>query len=128
MKYYTFSEFSQMNNSNLIKIDKLIGHIRRNKKLYTQLILIIAIITLPRYSLAVDINLSKIDNFGMKALKIVRAIGYWAIIVKGGADIVGHASQGDAKGAFRCAFGYVTIFAILFLFPMMLDLVKEAFN
>lgn len=128
MKYYTFSELKQMKSDELEQLDKLISHIRRNKRIYTQLIIVLAIITLPRYSFAADINLSKIDSFGMKALRIIRAIGYWAILVKGGADIVGHASQGDAKGAFRCAFGYVAIFAILFLFPMMLDLVKEAFN
>lgn len=128
MKYYTFSEFAQMKSCQINQIEKILLHIKQNKKLYRQLIFIIAILTLPICSTSYAIDFSKIDDLGLKGLKIVRAIGYWAIIIKGGSDIVGYASQGDAKGAIKCAFQYVTIFAILFLFPMMLDLVKEAFN
>ena len=130
MKSYTIPEFFELSRKKeLHKIDRMLGHIRRNEKLYKQLILFLAIGGIcfqatPTFA----IDMTKINNLGLKGLTIVRVIGYWAILIKGLSDIVGHASQGDAKGAFSCAFRYTCIFAVLFLLPMMLDMVKEAFS
>jgi hypothetical protein len=127
MKTMTFEEF--FNKTDVRTLDKIIGHIRRNKKLYMQLVVIVAVLGLTGNTvMAAEVNTGKIEVFGRKMLGITRSIAYWVVLLKGLYEIIGHAAKGDKKGAFQAALTYILIFAVLFLFPMGLDMVKEAFS
>jgi hypothetical protein len=127
MKVMTFEEF--FHGQEIRTVDKVIGHIRRHKKLYTQLVVFVAIMGLTcNPVLAAGVSTGKVEAFGRKMLNITRSIAYWVVLLKGLYEIIGHAAKGDKKGAFQAALTYILIFAVLFLYPMGLDMVREAFS
>lgn len=127
MKVITFEEF--FGNKDVRAIDKVIGQIRKHKKAYRQLIVFVAVMilfTTPVF--ASGVNTKAIDKLGNRLLEIIRVIGYWIVIAKGSTEVIGKAAQGDVKGASKMLISYTGIFAILYLYPMLLDMVKEAFG
>jgi hypothetical protein len=127
MKVYTFEEF--FHKTDIKTVDKIIGHMRRHKRLYKTLIVFVAIMGLTINPVfAAGFDPSRIDVLGRRILTIIRVIGYWVVIAKGSTEVVGKAAQGDVKGASKVLIAYTGIFAVLYLFPMILDMVKESFQ
>lgn len=127
MQVMTFQEF--FHSEDVKTIDKIIGHIRRNKKAYRTLIITVAILGLfitPVF--AKDKTTMAIEGLRDKALYYAKLIIYAIVLIKGLADIGGYAAHGDLKGAFKCMMQYAGIFAIFFLYPMLLEIIREAFS
>ena len=78
---FTFNEFREMElYKEIKKVDKLLEHLKRNKKAYTTLVMALAFVFFKGYispSLAInpDEAISKINTIGNQLLKLVRVIG-----------------------------------------------------
>lgn len=130
-KTYTIHEFlTNEHHKELKKIDQFIGHIKRNKKLYLQLIVILAFIGLNTgisFADGIATTLAKIDRAGNNFLRIAKGIGYWAILIKGVTEVIKSGMEGDKETAVKIVLRYVLIYAVLFFFPVALRMVEEVF-
>lgn len=126
-KTYTIHEFlADEHKKELKTIDKMIGHIRRNKKLYAKLVITLALFCFStQISIATD--LSGLDIAGNRVLVIVRRVGYWIILIKGINELIHTAMQGDTNGLGKTIMKYVLIYAALFFMPWALRQVEGVF-
>lgn len=128
MKVYSFDEF--FHKRDIKAIDKVIGHIRKHKRLYQELIIAVAVFGMmitPAYA-APDKTERAIYNLTQKALFYAKLIISAIVLLRGLSEIGNHGAHGDLKGAFKSAMQYGGILAIFFMYPMFLDMIKEAFG
>ena len=74
-----------------------------------------------------DTDLARLDEGGMKILAIVRAIGYWIILIKCIMELVKAAMEGDSNAIGKIIMTYVMIYGALFFVPWALRLVEGIF-
>lgn len=74
-----------------------------------------------------DADLTRLDEGGMKILAIVRAIGYWIILIKCIMELVKAAMEGDSNAIGKIIMTYVMIYGALFFVPWALRLVEGIF-
>lgn len=130
-KTYTIQEFlADEHHKEQSIIDKFVGHISKNKKLYLQLVVILAYIGLNTgisFADGITTTLVKIDKAGNNFLRISKGIGYWAILIKGVTEVVKSGMEGDKETAIKIVLKYVMIYAVLFFFPVALRMVEDIF-
>jgi len=71
--------------------------------------------------------LGKIEVFGKTIFGMCLTAGYWLVLVMGMIDILKSLMQGDTKGIPKIVLHYALAYAVLLLFPWMLDLIKSIF-
>lgn len=94
---YTIKEFLALSHEEEIsKLDKAIGHIKRNKKMYRKLVFVTACLltsnTMPIFAT------SSFDAAGMELFDIVVGVAKWIFIAKGGWEIIQKMSTGADVG------------------------------
>ena len=69
------------------KIENLLNHLKKHRRLYLKLVLIVAMMISsgyinPAYALMVDVNqaINRINKLGNELLRLVRVIGYWTVL------------------------------------------------
>lgn len=103
-------------------LDKTIGHIKGNKKLYKILITTLAVITFnTNYCFA------SIDSKGHMIHNKIINISYWIVLIKGSVEIIQNLLAGDLQGAKRAFFTYIFIYGSLLALPWGLDIMKDMF-
>lgn len=128
---FTFKEFKENElYKEIKKVDKIIEHLKKNKKAYSTLVFTIAFIFFKGYvspSLAInpDEAISKIDNIGEQLLKLVRAIGYWAIILITSRDCIREALRGNNHNITGVISKGVIIMGVLYFLPELFDMMES---
>ena len=94
---YTMREF--LNMEHVSYLDKVIDHIKRNKKKYMLLVTIIALtIDLSTItSFALTPGVAAIDAAGQKILDLIRRVGYWIAIILCSKDVLKHCMRGHVE-------------------------------
>lgn len=111
-------------NSNMELVAK---HINADNKLKKQAVFVLGSLFYVQDVVSAASDLGKIDKAGNTILGIVRKIGYWICIVGCIIDIIKSLMQGDTKSIAKIMMKYALAFAALYIFPWMLDLIKEIF-
>lgn len=119
--------FRDFINRDFEKENKMVSHIKRNKKIYIAAGSALVILAVPHVGFAapgenaIDIKARQL-YFG-KFMTFAK----WAIGLKGGWDTINKAIKEDFEGAKKSFFSYVIVFAILMGLPRALDQVEEVF-
>lgn len=72
--------------------------------------------------------LSKIDSAGMMFLGIMRTLGYWLCIIFCIVEILKKLMEGNTKDMGNIVIKYLLVFAILYVLPQGMDLIKALFK
>ena len=129
---YTVSENIEikMNNDFIKMLDKSIEHIKKNKKKYMTLVILIALtVNLSCINaFAVAPGAAAIDAAGQKILDLVRKVGYWIGVILCSKDVLKHCMRGhlDSIGSVIAMYGMS--FGALYFLPWLSDLIKNIFG
>ena len=124
---YTVQEF--LNREDISYLDKVIDHIKRNKKKYMLLVTIIALtIDLSKFSsFALTPGVAAIDAAGQKILDLIRRVGYWIAIILCSKDVLKHCMRGHVESIGSVIAMYGLSFGVLYFLPWLFDLIKSIF-
>ena len=127
VKSYTVQEF--LNREEVSYLDKVIDHIKRNKKKYMLLVTIIALtIDLSKFSsFALTPGVEAIDAAGQKILDLIRRVGYWIAIILCSKDVLKHCMRGHVESIGSVIAMYGLSFGVLYFLPWLFDLIKSIF-
>ena len=127
VEVYKFNEFSI--RKEISKLDKAIGHVKRNKKKYMLLVSIIALTidltTVSSFALAPGTE--AINVAGEKILGLIRDIGYWVAIILCSKDVLKHLMRGHMESIGSIIAIYGLSFGVLYFLPWLFDLIKSIF-
>lgn len=132
-KSYTFQEFK---HKDLIKemnrIDNILNHIKKNKRLYLKLVITLAIVIMggyinPSLCFAADVNnaIDKINSLGKELWKLITVIGYWVVLVVTAKGCIQEALNGNNRNVGAIVTKGVMIMAIIYFLPELFDMMKS---
>ena len=130
---YTFEEFR---NKDLIremnKVENLLNHIKKHKKLYDKLVIIVSMMFIsgyisPMVAYAADVDhaITMLDTLGNQLLKLTRTIGYWTVLLITAKDCIAQAVNGDKKGVGGAITKGLMIMAVLYFLPELFSMMES---
>ena len=113
------------------KIENLLNHLKKHRRLYLKLVLIVAMMLSsgyinPAFAL-VDVNeaINRINTLGNQLLKLVRAIGYWTVLLITAKDCIKESLNGDRRNVSNAIVKGLIIMATLYFLPEMFSLMES---
>lgn len=113
------------------KIENLLNHLKKHRRLYLKLVLIVAMMISsgyinPAFAL-VDVNeaINRINTLGNQLLKLVRAIGYWTVLLITAKDCIKESLNGDRRNVSNAIVKGLIIMATLYFLPEMFSLMES---
>lgn len=130
---YTFEEFK---NKDLIKemdrVENLLNHIKRHRRLYSKLVLIVSMMLISgyinpivAYAADVDHAIIMLDTLGNQLLKLARTIGYWTVLLITSKDCIAQAVNGDKKGVGGAVTKGLMIMAVIYFLPELFSMMES---
>ena len=114
------------------KIENLLNHLKKHRRLYLKLVLIVAMMLSsgyinPAYALMVDVNqaINRINKLGNELLRLVRVIGYWTVLLITAKDCIKEALNGDRRNVSNAIVKGLIIMATLYFLPEMFSLMES---
>ena len=114
------------------KIENLLNHFKKHRRLYLKLVLIVAMMISsgyinPAYALMVDVNqaINRINKLGNALLRLVRVIGYWTVLLITAKDCIKEALNGDRRNVSNAIVKGLIIMATLYFLPEMFSLMES---
>ena len=114
------------------KIENLLNHLKKHRRLYLKLVLIVAMMISsgyinPAYALMVDFNqaINRINKLGNELLRLVRVIGYWTVLLITAKDCIKEALNGDRRNVSNAIVKGLIIMATLYFLPEMFSLMES---
>lgn len=135
---YTYS-FDEFKNRELIKemnkLDNMLNHLKKNRRLYMKLVYIVAMMFMSGYispelfgitAYATDVNqaIAKINDLGEKILELIRVIAYWTVTIITSKNCIRAALNGDKKGVGESIAQGIIIMATIYFLPELFDMMK----
>ena len=114
------------------KIENLLNHLKKHRRLYLKLVLIVAMMLSsgyinPAYAMMVDVNqaINRINKLGNELLRLVRVIGYWTVLLITAKDCIKEALNGDRRNVSNAIVKGLIIMATLYFIPEMFSLMES---
>ena len=114
------------------KIENLLNHLKKHRRLYLKLVLIVAMMLSsgyinPAYALMVDVNqaINIINKLGNELLRLVRVIGYWTVLLITAKDCIKESLNGDRRNVSNAIVKGLIIMATLYFLPEMFSLMES---
>ena len=123
----------QYNLTNLTNLDKIIGHIKRNKRLYRRLVFNVALTCLLMnidlsiaYASAVNVDdaIRKIEEITDQLLKLAQVVGSSVNLVFVFKNVVGEIFRGNGNIS-KPVLNYIWIQLVLFFLPTLGDIISS---
>lgn len=131
---YTFAEFRAIQEKEsrlqeLNKLDKFIGHLKRNKSKYMLAVLLIALsVDFSTISAFADtVDLSSLDKVGNTFLDLIRKVGYWVALLLCSKDVIKHCMRGHMESIGTIIALWSMAFGTLYFLPWIFNLIKTIF-
>lgn len=128
---YTFEEYRLIQNKELMKdlsiLDRLIAHIKRNKKKYIALVLLVSLTVDLSTITSFAVDTTAIDKAGNEILSLIRKVGYWVGIILCSKDVIKHCMRGHLESIGTIVAMYGMGFGVLYFLPWLFDLIKGLF-
>ena len=131
-KVYSISEFLNQEEINeLNKIDKFIGHLKRNKKVYKKLVFTVAMTMLfvqfdirLIYAVNVDEAINKINDITKQLLRLVQVVGSSANLILVFKNVITELFRGSGNIS-KPVMNFIWIQLVLYFLPMLGDLIAS---
>ena len=119
---YTFAEYKELQELN--KIDRILGEIKKNKKMYSILVLTLALVLNNNevYAASLESNLSGVAT---NLISMVLTFGRYGCLGMGIKAMIEHMLQGaNIKEATSEGLQYFIFFIVLNLYPTLFSMIK----
>lgn len=132
-KVYSWEEFKNRDVINeMNRLENLLNHIKKHKRLYLKLTMIIAMMFIsgyinPSYAMITDVNqaIAKIDSLGQQLLKLTRVIAYWTVLLITSKDCIKEALNGDKKRVGNVVVKGVMVMAVIYFLPELFSMMES---
>lgn len=127
---YERGEMSIKDIKQINGIETLAGQILNDKHLTKLVVFTIAALNYPLIANASEevSALGKIDAAGVMFLGIMRTLGYWLCIIFCIVDILKRLMEGNTKDIANTVIKYLCVFAVLYILPEGMNLIKILFK
>ena len=130
IKYRNTDEYEL--KKELGKLENLLNHLKKHRRLYFKLVLIVGMMISsgyinPVFAMAVDVNqaIERINTLGNELLRLTRVIGYWTVLLITSKDCIAQAVNGDRKGVGGAVTKGVMIMAVIYFLPELFSMMES---
>ena len=119
---YTFSEYKELQELN--KIDRILGEIKKNKKMYSKLVLTLALVLNNHEVYAVGLE-SNLGGVATELISMILIFGRYGCLGMGIKAMIENMLQGaNIKEATSEGLQYFIFFIVLNLYPTLFSMIK----
>ena len=123
VKYYTFSEFLHLEEEDLNMIEKFLDHIKRNKVVYSRLVLLIALIMKSNSIAYADSFEVSLNNSAKQIIDMLLVLAKYSFLGLGLKEIISTMIAGGSfKDATTSGMQYLLTYVLIKLYPSLFNM------
>lgn len=126
VKYYTFSEFSHLEEENLNMIEKFLDHIKRNKVVYSRLVLLVALLMKNNNIIYAESFEVSLNNSAKQIIDMLLVLAKYSFLGLGLKEIISTMIAGGSfKDATTSGMQYLLTYVLIKLYPSLFNMFSK---
>ena len=123
VKYYTFSEFLHLEEEDLNMIEKFLDHIKRNKVVYSRLVLLVALLMKNNNIIYAESFEVSLNNSAKQILDMLLVLAKYSFLGLGLKEIISTMIAGGSfKDATTSGMQYLLTYVLIKLYPSLFNM------
>lgn len=123
VKYYTFSEFLHLEEENLNMIEKFLDHIKRNKVVYSRLVLLVALLMKNNNIIYAESFEVSLNNSAKQIIDMLLVLAKYSFLGLGLKEIISTMIAGGSfKDATTSGMQYLLTYVLIKLYPSLFNM------
>lgn len=123
VKYYTFSEFLHLEEENLNMIEKFLDHIKRNKVVYSRLVLLVALLMKNNNIIYAESFEVSLNNSAKQIIDMLLVLAKYSFLGLGLKEIISTMIAGGSfKEATTSGMQYLLTYVLIKLYPSLFNM------
>lgn len=123
VKYYTFSEFLHLEEENLNMIEKFLDHIKRNKVVYSRLVLLVALLMKNNNIVYAESFEVSLNNSAKQIIDMLLVLAKYSFLGLGLKEIISTMIAGGSfKEATTSGMQYLLTYVLIKLYPSLFNM------
>ena len=126
VKYYTFSEFLHLEEEDLNMIEKFLDHIKRNKVVYSRLVLLVALLMKNNNIIYAESFEVSLNNSAKQIIDMLLVLAKYSFLGLGLKDIISTMIAGGSfKDATTSGMQYLLTYVLIKLYPSLFNMFSK---
>lgn len=126
VKCYTFSEFLHLEEENLNMIEKFLDHIKRNKVVYSRLVLLVALLMKNNNIIYADSFEVSLNNSAKQIIDMLLVLAKYSFLGLGLKEIMSvMIAGGSFKEATTSGMQYLLTYVLIKLYPSLFNMFSK---
>ena len=126
VKYYTFSEFLHLEEENLNMIEKFLDHIKRNKVVYSRLVLLVALLMKNNNIIYAESFEVSLNNSAKQIIDMLLVLAKYSFLGLGLKEIIyTMIAGGSFKDATTSGMQYLLTYVLIKLYPSLFNMFSK---
>lgn len=126
VKYYTFSEFLHLEEKNLDMIEKFLDHIKRNKVVYSRLVLLVALLMKNNNIIYAESFEVSLNNSAKQIIDMLLVLAKYSFLGLGLKEIISTMIAGGSfKDATTSGMQYLLTYVLIKLYPSLFNMFSK---
>ena len=126
VKYYTFSEFLHLEEEDLNMIEKFLDHIKRNKVVYSRLVLLVALLMKNNNIIYAESFEVSLNNSSKQIIDMLLVLAKYSFLGLGLKEIISTMIAGGSfKDATTSGMQYLLTYVLIKLYPSLFNMFSK---
>lgn len=126
VKYYTFSEFLHLEEEDLNMIEKFLDHIKRNKVVYSRLVLLVALLMKNNNIIYAESFEVSLNNSAKQIIDMLLVLAKYSFLGLGLKEIISTMIAGGSfKDAATSGMQYLLTYVLIKLYPSLFNMFSK---
>lgn len=126
VKYYTFSEFLHLEEEDLNMIEKFLDHIKRNKVVYSKLVLLVALLMKNNNIIYAESFEVSLNNSAKQIIDMLLVLAKYSFLGLGLKEIISTMIAGGSfKDATTSGMQYLLTYVLIKLYPSLFNMFSK---
>lgn len=126
VKYYTFSEFLHLEEENLNMIEKFLDHVKRNKVVYSRLVLLVALLMKNNNIIYAESFEVSLNNSAKQIIDMLLVLAKYSFLGLGLKEIISTMIAGGSfKDATTSGMQYLLTYVLIKLYPSLFNMFSK---
>ncbi|MFR7364816.1 MAG: hypothetical protein ACLUTP_10650 [Terrisporobacter sp.] len=126
VKYYTFSEFLHLEEEDLNMIEKFLDHIKRNKVVYSRLVLLVALLMKNNNIIYAESFEVSLNNSAKQIIDMLLVLAKYSFLGLGLKEIISTMIAGGSfKEATTSGMQYLLTYVLIKLYPSLFNMFSK---
>ena len=123
VKYYTFSEFLHLEEEDLNMIEKFLDHLKRNKVVYSRLVLLVALLMKNNNIIYAESFEVSLNNSAKQIIDMLLVLAKYSFLGLGLKEIISTMIAGGSfKDATTSGMQYLLTYVLIKLYPSLFNM------